>query len=154
VAALKDLIFFILLLGITGWNLFAIRRSKEKQKKEAAELIRSFAEEMVKENQKFLHHLAEMQQQVENEISRLMDQTNQSEERLTRLEMLANQTKVETNTYDTPAILENGLNLKNRYKDVFDLFHEGYSIDEISKKLKYGKGELELILQLVDRSRK
>jgi hypothetical protein len=136
------------------WNLFVIRRSKEKQKKETAELIRSFAEEMVKENQKFLHHLADMQQQVENKIIQLTEKINDFEERITFLEKHDIPSGVETRSYDTTVLLENGLNLKNRYKDVFDLFREGYSIDEISKKLKYGKGELELILQLGDRNGK
>jgi DNA-binding NarL/FixJ family response regulator len=136
------------------WNLFVIRRSKEKQKKETAELIRSFAEEMVKENQKFLHHLADMQQQVENKIIQLTEKMNDFEVRITYLEKHDIPSGVEARSYDTTVLPENRLNLKNRYKDVFDLFREGYSIDEISKKLKYGKGELELILQLGDRNGK
>ena len=151
---MKEWIFSILLLSIMFWNLFVIRRSKEKQKKETAELIRLFAEEMVKENQKFLHHLADMQQQVENKIIQLTEKINDFEERINFLEKQDKPSGVETRSYDMTVLLENGLNLKNRYKDVFDLFREGYSIDEISKKLKYGKGELELILQLGDRKGK
>jgi DNA-binding NarL/FixJ family response regulator len=40
------------------------------------------------------------------------------------------------------------MNIRERYKEVFDLQRQGKSMDYIAKKMSMNKGELQLILQL------
>ncbi|MBC8079419.1 MAG: hypothetical protein H7X86_03685 [Gorillibacterium sp.] len=49
---------------------------------------------------------------------------------------------------ETESIVERSVGLKNRYSELFQLYRQGKSIEQIAKKLGINKGETALIIQL------
>lgn len=138
---MDDWIYPVFVFGmLIGLVLFFAKNKKGATDEHTYELMQKFADEMVKENQRLMETVIELNRQTEEKVSQLMT-------RIQELEAVVNQLHQDP-TEEEPEPPGDVLHLRNRYQEVFELFIEGKSIEEISKKLGYGKGELELILQL------
>ncbi|WP_134700400.1 hypothetical protein [Ammoniphilus sp. YIM 78166] len=139
---MDDWIYPVLLVGmLIGLVLFFVKNKKGAIDEHTYELMQKFADEMVKENQQLMETVIELNRKTDVKVSLLMTRIQELEAEVSQLQQPPPVEVPEPPPRDV-------LHLRNRYQEVFELFKEGKSIEEISKKLGYGKGELELILQL------
>ncbi|RXT15141.1 hypothetical protein [Ammoniphilus sp. CFH 90114] len=143
-------IYLVLLFGIfIGLVLFFTKNKKEPAEQQTLQMMQSFANELVAENQRITQTMMEINKQTSVKIVEIQKTLQQLEYRITQLEERAwKEQNVSNSSSEEDQQVRDILHLRNRYKEVFDLYYKGLSIEEISKKLGYGKGELELILQL------
>ena len=150
-------IYLLLFSVIICLILFFMKKNKEQADDSTMELIQSFANEMVKENDKLVQQIVAMNQSMDKKLTSLIQRIEELEERQNGLEkafqlQLEHSSQKESQKKDTVDSAESSrrdvLLLQDRYKEVFLLYKKGIAIEEISKKLGYGKGDIELILQL------
>lgn len=144
-------VYLVLLLGVfLGLVLFFVKNKKGEKDQQTIELLQSFAEEMVEENQKLLNRMVELNRQTDQKLAVLSNQVRLLQERVIALEQEP-RTEVDKKSVEFKPIEQDILHLYDRYKEVFQLLEQGVAKEEVSKQLGYGKGELELILQLAGR---
>jgi|GEM_PF-4542348 len=154
---MKDWIYYlvisiVLTIGVNIWVSRAIARSEAAKLKK---LVRSFADQMVKENQAFLNQLGSTNLQVEQQITGLQVHIKQLEQSVANIveridyHALDMEPSKDVQAEGVKDLLDKDrLHLQERYGEVFELVNKGLTIEEISRRLGFGKGELELILQL------
>ncbi|MEW9667661.1 hypothetical protein ABLT31_02200 [Ammoniphilus sp. 3BR4] len=141
------------------WNGPFFFSRKKRAEQQTVQMMQSFANELVSENQRLMQTMIEMNKKTEDKIAQLQWGLKQLENRMALLEeqpLMPDESLATSegglalghSTQEAARTSQDILHLRNRYKEVFDLCNQGYTIEEISKELGYGKGELELILQL------
>lgn len=141
-------VYLVLILGVfVGLVLFFVKNKRREKDQQMIELLQSFAEEMVGENQKLLNRMVELNQQTEQKLAALSNQMKALQDRIDILEQEP-KPEAENRIMEHQPIKQDVLHLHDRYKEVFQLLERGLTREEVSKQLGYGKGELELILQL------
>lgn len=105
-----------------------------------------FLEEWEKENEAFLRVFSEVHRDLMNRIDRL-------EERVGTLDAIAR--SKENGSMQEVSEVERVRNsrsqLRDRYKDIFDMADDGMSVADIARSTGRGNGEIQLILGLAER---
>jgi hypothetical protein len=136
--------------------------------------LQQFVEEMEQENREFAQMVAEMKREHERKTSTLLDRIEFLERRTAMLAEQPPPAPQATNSAPPasapqpepaeapepePEPVKTGAQfafpgtatVKSRFKEVFELYDNGKSIEYIAKKLGTNKGEVQLIIQLAKR---
>lgn len=134
-----------MLLGLGVAIIFAAifkKKSMDEPSTEVEQLLHQFMEEMETENERLMSKITEQTDRVNKELLLRDKKIEQLMADFMNLRQQHDQLKKElSNTSSSSPIA-------NRYKEVFHLFEQGLTIDEVAKKTGMGKGELLLITQL------
>lgn len=135
--------------------------------KAVEESIELFMSEMEQENEELIRLIASMKKEQEQHNAKLFLSINQLENHNAELEVrlmqaieriqsmeanfspsipVVNDGSVSSVKDDKPELLT--LNIRERYKEIFELQSQGKAMDYIAKKMSMNKGELQLIFQL------
>lgn len=136
--------------------------------------LEHFVGEMEKDNQELLDMVKQIKRDQDNQISKLHDRVDYLERQTHDLSQKLIEATIHTypvidvsskpavNRRRKKVVMEDALpspspvvseheptqNLKERYQQVFQLYSQGKSIDQIARKLEMNKGEVQLIIQL------
>jgi DNA-binding NarL/FixJ family response regulator len=135
--------------------------------------LQQFVEEMEQENREFARMVGEMKREHERKTAALLDRIEFLERKTAMLteqlsaEQIAGSTESKEASQPQPQPLplpapkpdeesavasrSEASTVKSRYKEVFELYDSGKSIEYIAKKLGTNKGEVQLIIQLAKR---
>lgn len=137
--------------------------------KEMEETMDHFIAEIEEENKALLQTVAKMKQEHDHSVQKLAERIDELEKlyreqsselkrfALYRLEKNDEQTKITPSSTDIAESAEHAddsasdadpIGVKARYAELFRLYHEGKSVEYISKKMGINKGEVVLIIQL------
>jgi len=123
--------FFILIILHKKFKLAISVDEMKRQKREMEDLLSAYTVEMKEENERFLMQLNE---RFSSETAQVVSE--KKEENHGR-----------TEEYTLPLPEESERYEQSLQAKVFNLFQEGYTANDIAKKLNKGKGEIELLLK-------
>lgn len=105
-----------------------------------------FLEEWEKENEAFLRVFSEVHRDLMNRIDRL-------EERVGTLDAIARSKEngPMQELSEVERVRNSRSQLRDRYKDIFDMADDGMSVADIARRTGRGNGEVQLILGLAER---
>lgn len=132
---------------------------------EMEETFERFAQDIVSDNEKLLHHIEQLKEQYEKKNDGLKQQVVRLEQELQELKSQGNQHDMQQTTLQKPTSecseskdLEQvvdeapeNVRISERYKELFALYAQGKSIEYIAKKMNMNKGEVQLIVTLAER---
>lgn len=161
--------YYIVLVGaVIAFYAFLLPKKTndpENVIKAVEQSIEFFMSEMEQENEELMNLIARMKKEQEQNNAKLFLSISQLENHNAELDLklkqaLENIHSIETSNKpsiisivsespvedDKPDLLT--LNIRERYKEIFELQSQGKAMDYIAKKMSMNKGELQLILQL------
>lgn len=137
-----DLYFYLMLLGlvIAGMAWLIPNRSKKAQE-EPEEINKLFYERQYRE---LLHLMSEMRQDADRRTNQLSREIEGLKKKLEDVQ------KESKGRFELPlqGHVQDAMGLNDRYAEIFDLYDQGKTTEEIASQMDMGTGEIELILQL------
>jgi septation ring formation regulator EzrA len=157
-----DMLFMFAVVGTTALFLLRHFTAKIAELKGTQETLLQFFEEFETEQSSLYRKIEEKIKQIHDyeKIQRDLDQLRRDRDLLQEeIEKLRNELNslaqsIETNNGPEVAQEANSdfLQLRERYQHVWQLYQKGSTIEEIAKETGRGKGEIQLILDLLQRS--
>jgi ATP/maltotriose-dependent transcriptional regulator MalT len=130
------IIIALLLLNGIGMFLLLMKGTNKQKGNVQLDLLKKFAEQQMIWNREW----NELKTMMEKHHAEVLKELGKWEATRQSLELSIPQTSHSNHNQH--------LFLQDRYKEIFDLHQQGYSVEQISKKLEKGVGEVSFILQL------
>lgn len=157
-----DILFMLAVVGTTALFLLRHFKSKLKELQGTQETLLQFFEKFETEQSSLFRKMEEKLNQIHDyeQIQRELEQLRRDRDLLqAEIEKIKNELNSLSQTiqaYNVPEVAKEAnsdiLQLRARYQQVWQLHQKGSSIEEIAKETGKGKGEIQLILDLLQRS--